>query len=146
MVLTPKYTTLYAYLLLLHQLSIWAVVHDISPKHRCRERTIHLLCVDISQLPVQDEVIALRSQAHRRLLAQQDEREDIAVPFSATEEELEWIDAIRDCVADEWHPVEDERRFVRILRKQLPNYVCEDCECDKGAESNSDYLPGACAR
>ena len=146
MVLTPKCMGLSVHLLLLHQLRIWAVIHDISPKHRCRERTIHLLRVDIPQLPVQDEIIALRSQAHRRLLAQQDEREDIAVLFSATEEELEWIDAIRDCVADEWHPVEDKRRFIGILRELLPYHVYENRECDKGAKCNSCYLPDACAR
>jgi hypothetical protein len=67
------------YLLLLHQLRIRAVVHDILSKHRRSQHGIDLLRIDVLQLPIEDKIISLSSQIHRGLLPKQDEREDIAI-------------------------------------------------------------------
>lgn len=134
---------LHAYLLLLHQLCIGTVVNNITAKDWRCERAVHLLRIDISQLSVQNEVVAFRAQAYRRLLSQQYECEDIAILLATSEEELERVYAVRDGAANEGHPVEDERRFVRIPIGELSENIYEDREGDECSQNESDYLPGA---
>ena len=68
-----------SHLLLLHELRVWTIVDDICAKDWCRQRTVDLLSVDILQLAVQDEIVALGAQADSGLLAQEDESEDISI-------------------------------------------------------------------
>ena len=82
------------YLLLLHQFGIGTVVHDILAEYRRRKRRVHLLRIHILQFAVQDELIALCSQAYRSFLAQQDKRKHVSVLLAAGKEELVRIHAI----------------------------------------------------
>jgi len=68
-----------AHLLLLHELPVWAVVHDVMTKDGGGERSVNLLGVHILELAVQDEIIALCSEKDGGFLAQEDEGEDIPV-------------------------------------------------------------------
>ena len=77
-----------SYLLLLHELRVGTIVHNILAKDRSRERTVDLFCIHISQLSVQDEVVALRAQTYCRLLAQENKCKDIAILLATLEEEL----------------------------------------------------------
>lgn len=47
-----------AYLLLLHELRVWAVVHDILAEDGRAERSVDLLRIHVLDLAVQDEVVA----------------------------------------------------------------------------------------
>ena len=58
-----------SYLFLLHQLRIGTIVHNVLAKHGRGESSVNLLGVDVFQFPVQDEVVALRSQIYGMLLA-----------------------------------------------------------------------------
>ena len=105
------------HLLLLHQLAVRAIIDHILPKDRCSQGRIHLLRIDIFQLPIQNKFISLRPQAHGRLLPQQNEREHISVFLATREEEGKGVDAVGNRAADNGKPVEDDWRFVRILEK-----------------------------
>ena len=67
------------YLLLLHQFRIRAIIHNALAEDGCRQRGIDLFGIDIFQLGVEYKLVPLCSQAHRRLLAQQDEREYVSI-------------------------------------------------------------------
>jgi hypothetical protein len=69
------------HLLLFHQLCIWAVVHNICTKHRGRQVAVYLLCIDISELSIQDKLIALSTQTDSGLLAKEDEGEDVSILY-----------------------------------------------------------------
>ncbi len=73
------------YLLLLHQLRVGAVVDNILAKDRGGERAVDLLGIDILDLAVEDEVVALCVQTDSHLATQEDKGEDIAIllPISA---------------------------------------------------------------
>jgi len=66
-------------LLLLHQLCIWAVIDDASAKDRHGEWLVDLLSVEVGDLAVKDEIIALDAEKDGRLFAEENEGEDIAV-------------------------------------------------------------------
>lgn len=68
-----------AHLLLLHQFRIGAVVHHVLPEDRCGEGAVYFLRVEILVLPIEDEIVPLDPQTHRRLLPEQDECENIAI-------------------------------------------------------------------
>lgn len=68
-----------AHLLLLHQLRVGAVVDDILAEDGSGERAVDLLGVDILDLSVEDEVVALGVEADSHLAAKENESEDIAV-------------------------------------------------------------------
>lgn len=110
-------------LLLLHQLRIWAVIHDILAEDRCGQRRVDLLGVDILQLAIEDQVVALCAQTHRGLLSQEDEGKHIPVLLATGEEELVRVDAICDGAANERNQVEHERRFGRIAKEKLAEDV-----------------------
>jgi len=67
------------YLLLLHELGVRAVVDDILAEHGGREDGVDFFGANVADLAVQDEVVALCAEVDRRLLAEQDERETIAI-------------------------------------------------------------------
>lgn len=48
-----------AYLLLLHELRVGAVVYDILSEHRRRKWRVDFLSADVLELAIEDEVIAL---------------------------------------------------------------------------------------
>jgi hypothetical protein len=139
-----KWKLFLAYLLLLHQLCIGTVVHNITAKDWRCEWAVHLFCIDISQLSVQNEIVAFRAQAYRCLLSKQYECEDIAILLAASEEELERVNAVCDGAANERHPVKDERWFVWISIAELSKNIYEDREGDECPKTQSNYLP--CAR
>ena len=56
-------------LLLLHQFGVRAIIDHILSKDRCSQDSINLLRVDILQLAIENEVVALSSQIHCCLLA-----------------------------------------------------------------------------
>lgn len=68
-----------AHLLLLHQLRIRAVIHHTGTKHWSRKGTVDFLGIDILQLPIQDEFVALQTQADCQFPAQQNKSKDIPV-------------------------------------------------------------------
>ena len=130
------------YLLLLHELGVGAVVDDILAEDGGGERVVDLLSVDILQLAVEDKVVALGSQADGGLLAQQDKGEDIAVLFTAGEEEGIGVHAIGDGVADPWQEVEDKRGLVRVAEEDLLEDVQEDNEGGQTGGGGEGDEPG----
>lgn len=66
-------------LLLLHELGVRTVIHNIATKDRCRKRRIDLLSANVSKLAVKNKVIAFGAQVNGGLFAQENESEDIAV-------------------------------------------------------------------
>ena len=59
-----------AHLLLLHQLGIGAIADNLLGKDWCGQYNVNLLDIDITQLPIEDKLIALSAQVNRRLLPQ----------------------------------------------------------------------------
>lgn len=106
-VLQSLRSSIVSYLLLLHQLGIRTIINNILPKNRRSQGGINLLGVHILQLPVQNKIIPLGPQTHRRLLAQQYESKNIPILLPAIEEEGVWVDAVGDCAADKGDDVED---------------------------------------
>lgn len=70
------------------------------------------------------------------LLAEKDESEDVAVLVSVLLKETIWVHAISDSVADDWKPVEDERRLIWVLEEQLAQDVENNGESDEGGETS----------
>lgn len=68
-----------AHLLLLHQLGVRAVVNHVPAEHGSSEDGVDLLGVDVLELAVQDKVVARGAEADRRLFAQENECEDVAI-------------------------------------------------------------------
>ena len=66
-------------LLLLHELSVRAIVYDVLAKDRGSQDGVNILSADILQLAVQDELVALGADVDGCLLAQENECEDFAV-------------------------------------------------------------------
>lgn len=67
------------YLLLLHKLRVGAVVDNILAKDGGGERCVDLLRVDVLDLSVQDEVVALGVEHDGHLATEKDKSEDISV-------------------------------------------------------------------
>ena len=130
------------YLLLLHELGVGAVVDDILAEDGGGERVVDFFSVDILQLAIEDEVVALGSQADGGLLAQEDKGEDIAVLFTAGEEEGIGVHAIGDGVADPWQEVEDKRGLVRVAEEDLLEDVQEDNEGGQTGGGGEGDEPG----
>ncbi len=66
-------------LLLFHQLRIRAIVYHALTKYRSCERAIDFLRVDIFQLSVEDELVALLPKTHCRLFPEQNKGKDFAI-------------------------------------------------------------------
>lgn len=67
------------YLLLLHEFGVGAVVDDVGTEDWGGDRTVDLLCVDILELAVENEFVAVNAEVNCRLLFKEDEGEDISV-------------------------------------------------------------------
>ena len=55
------YITLVSYFLLFHELGIWAIVDHIAPKNGCCQWRIDFLSTNVTQLAIQDKLVALGS-------------------------------------------------------------------------------------
>jgi hypothetical protein len=69
----------YAHLLLLHQFGVRAVVYNILAKDRSGEGVVDLLGVDVLDLSVEDEVVALGTKTNSHLATEHDEGEHVAI-------------------------------------------------------------------
>ena len=117
------------YLLLLHELRIGTIIYNILAKYRRGQRSIDFFRIYIFQLPIQYEIVAFRAQADCGLLPEQDECEDVAVLFATGEEEVEGVNAVGDCAANDGDPVKDQGGFMGVSKdRQLEEYVHEDDE------------------
>jgi hypothetical protein len=68
-----------AYLFLLHELGVWAIVHHILAKDWSGQRAVDFFGAEILEFSIEDKVVSLGSKVDSHLLAQQDKREDIPV-------------------------------------------------------------------
>lgn len=103
---------------------------------------VDLLSVDVLELSIQNEVVALGAEADSGLLAQKDESEDIAVLLTASEEEGIRVHAVGDGVSDPWQQVEDKRRLVGAAEEDLLEDVQEDDEGEQAAGGGEGDEPG----
>lgn len=125
---------MHANLLLLHQLGVGAVVDNILAEDRSSERAVDLLGVDVLELSIEDEVVALGVEADSHLATEENKGKDVAILFASQriesiatrhatyllllgEEEFVRVDAICDCAANHREPVEDNRRLIRVLEQ-----------------------------
>lgn len=130
-----------AYLLLLHELGVWAVVDYICAKDWRCQRRVDLLSVDVLELAVQNEVVSFSAQTNSRLLAQQDECEDIAILLTAGEEELVWINAVCDRATEEGYQMEDNWGLVWVAKQELSRNVEENGNGEEQANASHDNEP-----
>jgi hypothetical protein len=72
------------HLLLFHEFGIGAVVDHILAKHRGSKDSVDILGAHIANLAVEDELIPRGSHAHCCLLAEEDERKDVAMLSTQT--------------------------------------------------------------
>jgi hypothetical protein len=150
------YTVDVAHLLLLHELGVGAIVDDILAEDGGGERAVDLLGVDVLDLSVEDEVVALGVEADSHLATEENESEHIAVllPVSAFillamrhvayllllgEEELVRVHAIGDCATNHREQVEDDRRLIGVLEQQLLQNVEDNREDEEGRETGGDH-------
>lgn len=68
-----------ANLLLLHKLGVGAIVDDILAENRGSKDGVNLFGVDIANLAVQDEIVALGADVDGGLLSEEDEGEAVAI-------------------------------------------------------------------
>jgi hypothetical protein len=76
-------------LLLLHQFSIGAVIYHVRAENRRRQGGVDLFSVDVLELRIENELVALDSKANCRFPAQEYEGKDIAVLFHAVSNFIE---------------------------------------------------------
>lgn len=68
-----------SYLLLLHELSIGAIVDDVTTEDGGSERGVDLFGVHITKLAIEDELISLGAKVDGGLLAEENESEDVTI-------------------------------------------------------------------
>lgn len=124
-----------AYLFLLHELGVGAIVDNILAKHRCRKRRVDFFGIHILNLAIKDEVVARSIQTHRHLAPEQDECKDIAILLLVPEEEGIRVHAIRDGASNNRKPVEHDGRLIGLLEQELLQYVEYDGDQDKGGKA-----------
>lgn len=127
-----------AHLLLLHELRVGTVIDDILAEHGGREGRVDLLGIDVLDLSVEDKVVAGSVEADGHLATEEDKGEDWAILLVVCEEEGIRIHAIPDSVADNGHPVEDERRLIGVLEQELLEDIEDNGQEDKGGDAGSD--------
>lgn len=134
------------YLLLLNELRVRAVIHNIRSKDRRGQLAINLLSIDILQLSIENKLIAIRPQIYGSLLAQKNEREDITMLVSTSgpelqihipiqsstylpstrQKELIRIHTITNRTPQDRKPMKYNRRFISAVEKQLVDDVQHD--------------------
>ena len=124
-----------AYLLLLHELCIGAIIDDILAKYRCRKRGVNLFSIHVLYLAVENEVVARGIQTHRHLAPEQDKGEDIAILLLVAEEEGIRVHAIGDGASNNRKPVEHNRRLIGLLEEQLLQHVEHNRDQNKGGQA-----------
>lgn len=67
------------YLLLFHQLRIRTIVDNILAKNGRGKGAVNFLGVDMAELAIEDELVALGANIDGSFLAEQDEGEDVAI-------------------------------------------------------------------
>lgn len=67
------------YLLLLHEFRVGAVVDDVGTEDWGGDGTVDLFRVDVLELAVENEFVAVDAEVNRRLLSKEDEGKDISV-------------------------------------------------------------------
>lgn len=81
-------------------------------------------------LPIQDEIIPLRSQKNSRRFAQQYKCETISILGLTIEEEFIRIDSILDRAADQRKDVKYDWRAVTVREPELLDDVGDCCDND----------------
>lgn len=66
-------------LLLLHELGVRTVVDNIAAEYWYSERTVNLFSVDVLELSVEDEIVAVEAKVAGHLPAEQGEGEYVTV-------------------------------------------------------------------
>ncbi len=143
--------------LLLHELAVWAVVDDVGAEDWGGEAGVDLFRVDVLELAVEDEFVALGADVDGRLLAEEDEREDIAMLgyklasnskpvvkgcaylLSVALKEPVWVHTIGDSVTNDWQPVEDHGWLIRVLEEQLAQNIEYYSESNKSGETSKAH-------
>ena len=59
-----------------------------------------------------------------------------------TKKEFIRVNSVGDSTADEWHPVEDQWRFIWVLEKQLTKHIENDSNNKEGNYASSDEHGG----
>lgn len=94
-------------LLLLHQHVVGAIIDDTLSKDRGGQGRVGLFCRDVGGLCVEDEVVALDTEADGELAADHGVGEDVAVLRAVVGIELERVDTELDGGSEVWDPVRD---------------------------------------
>ena len=131
-----------AYLFLLHQLRIGAVIHNILAKYRRGQWAVNLFGIDISEFSIENEVVAFCSKTDSGLFTQQDKGEDISVFLAACKEKLVRVNAVSHGVADEGNPVKHDGRFIGVAEEELSYDVQEDGNRRGRSQCEEDEFPG----
>lgn len=142
------------YLFLLHQFRVGTIIHHAGPEHRCRQRAVDLLGIDVAQFAIEYELVPPRPQTDRRSLPQQDKRKNVAILLTlavirfsigrhqdlalAVEEKDVRINAVCNGAAKVWYPVEHQRRLIWVLENELAEDIDDNGEHNEGDEDSAN--------
>lgn len=157
-----------SYLLLLHQLSVGAVVDDVATKDGGSQDSINFFGVDVLELAVENKVVSSGANGDGGPLAKQNKGENIAKLqakrldgiFQAqhskeTEkgaelaaylgavllEERGRVHSISHGAADKGEPVENQRRLIGVLEKNLAGNIESNGNGDEPANGDGNLGP-----
>jgi hypothetical protein len=151
---------IFAYLFLLHQLGVGAIVDDITAEDGSSQDSVDFLGVDILELSVEDKIVSGRTNSDGGFFAKEDKGEDVTMLrwkvlamflckrllqspnvylFAVLLKELGRIHAVRHGAADEGEPVEDHGRLILVLKQQLLGDI-ESNRQDQEATNKHDNL------
>lgn len=144
-----------AYLLLLHELGVGAIIDNIAAKDGSSQDSIDFFGVDVLKLAVEDKVVASRPNSNGGALSEEDKGENVAMLyillviesrdkyyrrniylFAVLGEESRRIHAISDGAADEREPVENQRRFIGVLEENLASDIEEYGQHNEASEKH----------
>jgi hypothetical protein len=123
---------------LIHQFLIWAIIHHTFAKDRRRELAIDFLGVQVGMLAVENEMISLFAEKHRRGFPEEDKSVAISVPRSAVREKSVRVHAILNCTANKWEEVEHHWRPVRVCKEELADHIVDNCNQPDEREAKED--------
>ena len=63
----------------------------------------------------------------------------VAYLLSAAEKEFVWINAIQNGATNKRDPVEDKRRFIRVLEEELAEDVQDDSKDNEGDDARQNH-------
>lgn len=156
------------YLLLFHELGIGAVVDNILAENRSGKDGVDLFGTHVAKFAVENEVVALGADAYGRLLAEENEGENIAmlrmkelagrrqenqilgarVAISTNLrshllEEPGRINSVFDGASEEREQMEDYWRFIGIFEEHLLHDVEDNGDNDDASKHHSDLGVGS---